>query len=755
MYKTFYDLTAIPFNITSYPKLSSLSPKHEEGMLRLLNGITRKKRLMVLTGEVGTGKTNLLNSLARKLDKRTHLAFLVNSSLTIFDILRYALHEWKVEAVDESKDGVFTGLRNFLVSCEEMGENVLLIIDESQNLSRETLEVLIDFAQKETLLQIILCGQLDLEAGLRKVGSIQEKQNLGLMYRLEPLNYDETKSYMERSLIASGAQYPIFTSDAIKDIYKHSKGIPRVISAMADLALLFGFADQEREIGRSIIGRVAKTLDYRESARSVGAGGKRNQLALPIRSAMNKLELERMPTFSFSFGGRGKGGIRNEGLAGLLAGGKIQVRGSFRRPVVALVASMVVCIGAFMLFFRVEHGSIPWFKSASSPARASLRSLPENPSQPIPEPIMLSLAAQPAAAPLPSPTRQEQGGRPVTPADTEAYPEEKNPLQEQTEVPAPPADTKAHQEEKNSLPEQTEVLVANNILPSAIRDIDLQAKALSTQGRYAEAETLYVRSLDMQGEVLSPEDPTIASTLNNLAGVYYVRGKYAKAEALYQRLLGLDEKRLGPEHPHVATSLNNLAVLYDTQGRHDKAEPLYRRALAIKEKTLGPGHPGLATSLNNLAVLYEAQGRYAEAEPLYRRALAIKEKTLGPDHPDLATSLSNLAVLYRTQGRYDEAEPLYRRALAIEEKTLGPDHPDLATSLSNLAVLYQAQGRYDEAEPLYKRALTMDEKRLGPEHPDVATTLENYAALLRTTQREAEAEELKARVQKTRALHSR
>jgi tetratricopeptide (TPR) repeat protein len=124
---------------------------------------------------------------------------------------------------------------------------------------------------------------------------------------------------------------------------------------------------------------------------------------------------------------------------------------------------------------------------------------------------------------------------------------------------------------------------------------------------------------------------------------YYLqeRAQYVEAEPLHKRALAIYEKALGAEHPHTATSLSNLAELYYSQGRYGKAEPLLKRSLAICEKALGADHPYTAASLNNLATLYDSQGRYEEAEPLYKRALAICEKALGAEHPDTATVLEN------------------------------------------------------------------------------------------------------------------
>jgi len=188
--------------------------------------------------------------------------------------------------------------------------------------------------------------------------------------------------------------------------------------------------------------------------------------------------------------------------------------------------------------------------------------------------------------------------------------------------------------------------------------------------------------------------------------LYDRQGRYAEAEPLYQRSLAIRETALGRDHPALATSLNNLAGLYYRQGRYAEAEPLYQRSLTILQKAHGRDHPDVAISLNNLAALYDSQGRYAEAEPLYQHSFAISEKTLGRDHPDVAHSLINLALLYQSQARYAEAEPLYQRSLAIREKALGRDHPDVAISLSSLAGMYNDQGRYVDALPIVRRTLS-------------------------------------------------
>ncbi|MFN6199779.1 MAG: tetratricopeptide repeat protein [Dolichospermum sp.] len=139
----------------------------------------------------------------------------------------------------------------------------------------------------------------------------------------------------------------------------------------------------------------------------------------------------------------------------------------------------------------------------------------------------------------------------------------------------------------------------------------------------------------------------------------------------------------------LATSLNNLAYLYYNQGKYSEAEPLYLDALAMRKRLFTGDHSDVAQSLNNLAILYRNQGKYSEAEPLYLEALEMRKRLFTGDHPDVADSLNNLALLYYIQGRYNEAEPLYLDALAIFERVLGTDHTNTITVWDNLRRLQQ------------------------------------------------------------------
>ena len=267
MYEAFYGFIKEPFNITPDPKFLYLSDSHEEGLAHLLYGVERKKGLIVLTGEIGTGKTTLLNSLVHRLDERTHVAFLVDSQVTLMDIFQCLFSEFGLEVKGRTKGEFLIELKSFLLRCSKSEEKSILIIDEAQNLSLDVLEglrLLTNFeTAKEKLIQILLVGQPVLDDKLSLPELAQLKQRIGISFRLLPLNYYETKGYIDNRLTIAGATYPIFTVEAVDAIYRYSRGIPRLINIMCDLALFFGVSDKQREIGRAIIRQVAESLNYK------------------------------------------------------------------------------------------------------------------------------------------------------------------------------------------------------------------------------------------------------------------------------------------------------------------------------------------------------------------------------------------------------------------------------------------------------------------------------------------------------------
>ncbi|MFN4876527.1 MAG: tetratricopeptide repeat protein [Aphanizomenon sp.] len=310
-------------------------------------------------------------------------------------------------------------------------------------------------------------------------------------------------------------------------------------------------------------------------------------------------------------------------------------------------------------------------------------------------------------------------------------------------------------ESAKSTNRQKELILAQEYLEKAIvlqtkfQKLEVLATSLNNladlyynQGKYSEAEPLYLDALAMRKRLFTGDHSDVAQSLNNLAILYRNQGKYSEAEPLYLEALEMRKRLFTGDHPDVASSLNNLAILYRNQGKYSEAEPLYLEALEMRKRLFTGDHPNVATSLNNLASLYDSQGKYSEAEPLYLDALEMIKRLFTGDHPDVASILNNLASLYDSQGRYNEAEPLYLDALEMRKRLFTGDHPDVASILNNLASLYYIQGRYNEAEPLYLDALEMTKRLFTGDHPDIADSLNNLASLYYIQGRYNEAEPL-------------
>jgi tetratricopeptide (TPR) repeat protein len=217
----------------------------------------------------------------------------------------------------------------------------------------------------------------------------------------------------------------------------------------------------------------------------------------------------------------------------------------------------------------------------------------------------------------------------------------------------------------------------------------LLAKAYERDNQIEQAIATWQKAINLQ-EKLNLSLELIAS-LNSLGILYFQQGRYAIAEPIFEKGLQLTREMLGDHHPNVATSLINLAVLYDSQGRYEEAEPLYLEAMQLRRELLGGRHPSVATSLNNLALLYASQGRYKEAGLLYLEAIQLRRELLGNRHPSVAGSLFNLAVLYYKTQHYREALQSIQPAIQIYQQTLGTAHPTTKAALSWLQPIIDQQ----------------------------------------------------------------
>lgn len=258
MYLEYYGFREKPFSITPNPRFIFLSKNHREAFAHLLYGVNSRCGFIQLTGEVGTGKTTVLRTFLNRLDEdgyRTALIF--NPCLSSDELLRTINCDFAIPHEDLSRAQLLEVLNIFLLEQREAGRIVVLVIDEAQNLAADVLEQirLISNLETETekLIQIILAGQPELEKLLARTELRQLKQRILVRYHLLPMDFEDTKGYVEHRLeLASGGV--IFSASALKKIFRYSGGIPRLINIVCDRALLVGFAEGSREIRGGMAG---------------------------------------------------------------------------------------------------------------------------------------------------------------------------------------------------------------------------------------------------------------------------------------------------------------------------------------------------------------------------------------------------------------------------------------------------------------------------------------------------------------------
>lgn len=258
MYEAFYGLTEKPFNLTPDPRFLCLSDKHKEAFSHLLYGIMSRSGFIMISGEIGTGKTTICRYLLSKLDLDTEVAFVFNPTLSPEELLRTINQDFGIDTKADSVKGLIDELNAYLLDRYAQGKNCVLVIDEAQDLEPRVLEQIRLLSNLETetakLLQIILIGQPELPEMLELPELRQLNQRITARYHLQPLNREETMQYIAYRLRIAGARNSVkFTKSALNEIYRFSKGTPRVINAICDRALLIGFTQEIREFDTAII----------------------------------------------------------------------------------------------------------------------------------------------------------------------------------------------------------------------------------------------------------------------------------------------------------------------------------------------------------------------------------------------------------------------------------------------------------------------------------------------------------------------
>jgi general secretion pathway protein A len=260
MYEDFYGLKERPFTLVPDPDYLFLGSQHKLARAYLEYGLKERMGFVVLTGEVGTGKTTLIKSLLREKEASQRVGVLYQTSLEAEDLLDLLLKEFQIRGhFGGSRAARLAAFNQFLLSAYGRGEHVVLVVDEAQNLGPKALEELRLLSnlqtEKDPLLQVILVGQPGLRDRLRHPALRQLAQRVAIHYHLNPLDKDETKEYIRFRLARAGGS-GIFTASALEKVYEYTQGVPRRINAWCDLALVAGFAEGRHELDAEFIDMV-------------------------------------------------------------------------------------------------------------------------------------------------------------------------------------------------------------------------------------------------------------------------------------------------------------------------------------------------------------------------------------------------------------------------------------------------------------------------------------------------------------------
>jgi general secretion pathway protein A len=268
MYKEFYGLREYPFNMTPDPQFLFRSRNHEIALEVLRYGIAERKGFIVLTGEVGAGKTTLCRALLNSLGPATRTALILNPNLSDLQMLQVICEEFRLEPARATKKHLYDALNAFLLRTLADGQNVALIVDEAQRLRPNVLETVRLLSnletEKEKLLQIVLVGQPELADLLSRPELRQLKQRIALRHHVVPLSAPEVGEYIRHRLHVAGSDGTIEWVPAAQQlIFKYSQGVPRLINVVCDRVLMAGFLAETRRLDRPLVEKAIEDIEFK------------------------------------------------------------------------------------------------------------------------------------------------------------------------------------------------------------------------------------------------------------------------------------------------------------------------------------------------------------------------------------------------------------------------------------------------------------------------------------------------------------
>jgi putative secretion ATPase (PEP-CTERM system associated) len=267
MYESFFHLTGKPFELLPDPEFLYLSPVHRKAITYLDYGIRERAGFILMTGEVGSGKTTIIKNIIKSLDTNVNTSKIFNTSVTTHQLLSLINDDFGLEIAGKDKIALFKDLYDFLIREFEAGRHCLLLIDEAQNLSPDCLEEVRMLSNLETenskLLQIILVGQPELRKILAATEMRQLRQRISINCHITPLDREQTEAYILHRLERAGNRNAVtFTSDSFDIIQQHTRGIPRLINIMCDFLLLSAFVEETTSLSGEMVQEIAADLQF-------------------------------------------------------------------------------------------------------------------------------------------------------------------------------------------------------------------------------------------------------------------------------------------------------------------------------------------------------------------------------------------------------------------------------------------------------------------------------------------------------------
>jgi type II secretory pathway predicted ATPase ExeA len=262
MYESFYHFREKPFSLLPDAGFLYLSDKHRMALTLLEYGLMNQAGFTVISGDIGTGKTTLIRQLLNQIDDTIRVGLISNTHQTFGDLMQWIALAYELPHHGRNKVELYQAFMDFIIKEYARGRRTVLIVDEAQNMSAETLEELRMLsnvnADKDQVLQIILVGQRELRETLRRPDLVQFAQRIGVDYHLEPLDEQETIDYIRHRCETAGGSIDLFTENACRQVFEATGGVPRLINLLCDTTLVYGYAEQREHVDARLVSDVAR-----------------------------------------------------------------------------------------------------------------------------------------------------------------------------------------------------------------------------------------------------------------------------------------------------------------------------------------------------------------------------------------------------------------------------------------------------------------------------------------------------------------